>query len=83
MIKAVVLSGMVLGLAVLTGCSGEGNATHRDTGIGAESGRLIGSEVGGRTSWLGGQIGSVVGRQAEKGIAETATSGGNNAGRAD
>lgn len=72
MIKRVVLSGLMVGLAALTGCAENGES--RDTGIGAESGRLIGSEVGGRSTWLGGHVGAMVGRQTEKGVAESAAS---------
>lgn len=72
MMKQIGLYGLVIGLAACAGCAEDGQT--RDTGIGAESGRLIGSEVGGRGSWLGGHIGSTVGRETEKGVAKTSTS---------
>jgi hypothetical protein len=52
----------------MVGCQSQG-----DTGIGAESGRLIGQSVTDDAPYLGGQIGGLLGRNAEKGIAESTT----------
>jgi hypothetical protein len=68
------LVGTLLGVPMLVGCVAQNESTtaHRDTGIGSEAGRLVGSEAAEKTPYLGGQIGSLLGRQAERGVANSA-----------
>ena len=72
-IRALALVSLV-GLSTLIGCAGQNDSTtaHSDTGIGSEAGRLIGSEASDKTPYLGGQIGSLIGRQTARGVATQA-----------